>query len=64
MYWSFMVLTFQGYVTHGIAVHVLIWDPRGRVCDSSSLDGVHCVSCYRTVCRKGLGSLKSRLKLA
>jgi hypothetical protein len=36
--------TFQDYASQGIAVHVLIWDPGGRVRDSSSLDGVYCVS--------------------
>jgi hypothetical protein len=36
--------TFQDYASQGLAVHVLIWDPRGRVRDSSSLDGVYCVS--------------------
>jgi hypothetical protein len=36
--------TFQDYASQGLAVHVLIWDPGGRVCDSSSLDGVYCVS--------------------
>ena len=36
--------TFQDYASQWIAVHVLIWDPRGRVRDSSSLDGVYCVS--------------------
>jgi hypothetical protein len=36
--------TFQDYASQGLAVHVLIWDPGGRVRDSSSLDGVYCVS--------------------
>jgi hypothetical protein len=35
---------FQDYASQGIAVHVLIWDPGGRVRDSSSLDGAYCVS--------------------
>jgi hypothetical protein len=35
---------FQDYASQGLAVHVLIWDPGGRVYDSSSLDGVYCVS--------------------
>jgi hypothetical protein len=32
------------YASQGIAVHVLIWDPGGRVCDSSALGGAYCVS--------------------
>ena len=36
--------TFQDYASQGLAVHVLIWDPGGRVRDSSSLDGVYYVS--------------------
>jgi hypothetical protein len=35
---------FQDYASQGIAVHVLIWDPGGRVRDSSSLDRVYGVS--------------------
>jgi hypothetical protein len=35
---------FQDYASQGIAVHVLIWDPGGRVRDGSSLDGVYSVS--------------------
>jgi hypothetical protein len=31
---------FQDYASQGIAVHVLIGDPRGRVHDSSYLDGI------------------------
>jgi hypothetical protein len=34
----------QDCAPQGIAVHVLVWDPRGGVYDSSSLDGVYCVS--------------------
>jgi hypothetical protein len=34
----------QDYASQGIAVHVLIWDPGGRVRDSLSLDGVYGVS--------------------
>jgi hypothetical protein len=41
---SFTELVFQDYASQGIAVHVLIWDPGGRVRDSSSLDGVYYVS--------------------
>jgi hypothetical protein len=32
------------YASQGIAVHVLIWDPGGRVRDSSALDGAYFVS--------------------
>jgi hypothetical protein len=34
----------QDHASQGIAVHILIWDPGGEVCDSSSLDGAYCVS--------------------
>jgi hypothetical protein len=34
----------QDHASQGIAVHILIWDPGGGVCDSSSLDGAYCVS--------------------
>jgi hypothetical protein len=34
----------QDHASQGIAVHILIWDPGGRVRDSSSLDGAYCVS--------------------
>jgi hypothetical protein len=36
--------TFQDYASQGLAVHDLIWDPGGRVRDSTSLDEVYCVS--------------------
>jgi hypothetical protein len=36
----------QDHDSQGITVHILIWDPGGRVRDSSSLDGFYCVS-YR-----------------
>jgi hypothetical protein len=32
---------FQDYASQGIVVHVLIWDPRGGVYDSSSMDGAY-----------------------
>jgi hypothetical protein len=35
---------FQDHASQGIAVHIMIWDPGGRVRDSSSLDGAYCVS--------------------
>jgi hypothetical protein len=34
----------QDYASHGIAVHVLIWDPGDRVRDSSALDGTYFMS--------------------
>jgi hypothetical protein len=34
----------QDHASQGIAVHILIWDPRGGVHDSSSLDRAYCVS--------------------
>ena len=35
---------FWDYASQDTAVHFLIWDLGGGVCDSSSLDGVYCVS--------------------
>jgi hypothetical protein len=34
----------QDYASQGITIHVLIWDPWGRVRDSSSFDGAYFVS--------------------
>ena len=34
----------QDYASQGITIHVLIWDPRGRVSDSSTLGGAYFVS--------------------
>ena len=34
----------QDYASQGITIHVLIWDPWGRVRDSSTLDGAYFVS--------------------
>jgi hypothetical protein len=31
----------KDHASQGIAVHILIWDPGGGVCDSSSMDGVY-----------------------
>jgi hypothetical protein len=38
----------QDYASQGIAIHVLIWDPGDRVCDSSTLDGAYFMSHRRT----------------
>jgi hypothetical protein len=35
---------FQDYASQGLAVHDLIWDPGGSMCDCSSLDGFYYVS--------------------
>jgi len=35
---------FQDYASQGLAVHDLIWDPGGSMCDCSSLDGLYYVS--------------------
>ena len=35
------VVIFQDYASQGIAVHILIWDPRGGLYDSSYLDGTY-----------------------
>jgi hypothetical protein len=35
---------FRDYASQGLAVHVLIWDPRGSMCDCSSLYEFYYVS--------------------
>ena len=35
---------FQDYTSQGLAVHDLIWDPGGNMCDCSSLDGFYYVT--------------------
>jgi hypothetical protein len=35
---------FQDYTSQGLAVHDLIWDPGGSMCDYSSLDGFYYVT--------------------
>ena len=35
---------FQDYASQGLAIHDLIWDPGGSMCDCSSLDGFYYVS--------------------
>jgi hypothetical protein len=35
---------FQDYASQELAVHDLIWDPRGSMCDCSSLEGFYYVS--------------------
>jgi hypothetical protein len=35
---------FQGYTSQGLAVHDLIWDSRGSMCDCSYLDGFYYIS--------------------